>query len=991
MSNKRPKVSVIVPVYNVEKYIRKCLDSILSQTYKNIELIIVNDCSPGNIVDIVNDEYDDDRVQLVNLSKNQGLFRARMAGYEKSVGDYLVFVDGDDNISCDYIRTLVEVAEKNSSDIVLAETVIEEEDGRKFIYNLANDLSFDYLNGRDAFLSFMDQQGDNYMWHIVHSKMFRKSLFDSVSSFYNKINDHIIMCEDIIYSFPLWHRAERVDRARTAYYYYLSNGSSSTKNNSINNLRKSISDITKSFKYVDDYLTKNKASKEIKIKYDYWVNSYAKMWKDRIDWHIKNREDREALLDDIKNFSKDKRMNFKDVEASEFYKLQTEFNPALENDLKKKIIDKNIEIVSFDIFDTLILRPLYEPKDLFRLMDNNFSHIDKKPRTFEFSEMRVESEKLARKTFSDQEDIGIDQIYQILSELYKVEPSTTEKMKTLEVEYEIRLCYQRKTAKELFDLALFLGKKIVISSDMYLPKSAIKTILVNNGYTGYSKVYLSNDLGLTKATGNMFKYITDDLNIDPEKILHIGDNYTSDYKNALSSGLKATMLPRAMEAMNSHTEYFGAPLLDRVLEMDKKSYCMENLGISVVCALTANSFFDNPFSSFNKDSNFNGSPSFIGYFALGMQMFGMVDWMARDLTRKDVQKVVFLARDGYLPKKIFDKFSNELNLGVESDYFHTSRKATIPLVLSLNNNLADLSSFGILRNGNNKNLSPLIPFAKNPDLVENASYKGLDIRTVNEIAENINFEKLKIYVDGFTKEFRSSFSNKTAVFDIGYSGKPSAIFRDIFGVNLETYFMYSNTDEPVRRLGERVNVFGRFKSLGLRELIISEQTPSCVGYQFDNKKKSMRPIFDDNFRITYYERYVISTMQKKALDMIDDLFSFFGDKIDQLYWGDFNLVSMPIDSFFERPTRFDRILYSGLKHEDDIGVGGDVNVLEEFYNNTSTKKSNIQEVDIDSMSRLKRLFFYCVFNRQGLYSKIKQKLPRIYEVIKSVRRRIKNN
>ena len=113
-----PKVSIIVPVYKVEEYLSQCVDSILNQTYKNIELILVDDGSPDNCPKIC-DEYasSDDRVIVIH-KENGGLSDARNTGIKKATGKYLMFVDSDDWIELDTCKVAVETAEKEKADLV---------------------------------------------------------------------------------------------------------------------------------------------------------------------------------------------------------------------------------------------------------------------------------------------------------------------------------------------------------------------------------------------------------------------------------------------------------------------------------------------------------------------------------------------------------------------------------------------------------------------------------------------------------------------------------------------------------------------------------------------------------------------------------------------------------------------------------------------------------------------------------------------------------
>ena len=89
------KVSIVTTAYNVEEYIKKCLDSVLGQTYKNIEVIVVNDCSIDNTSDILK-SFNDERLKVINHKRNMGAGQARKTGIEASTGDYVITIDGDD-------------------------------------------------------------------------------------------------------------------------------------------------------------------------------------------------------------------------------------------------------------------------------------------------------------------------------------------------------------------------------------------------------------------------------------------------------------------------------------------------------------------------------------------------------------------------------------------------------------------------------------------------------------------------------------------------------------------------------------------------------------------------------------------------------------------------------------------------------------------------------------------------------------------------------
>lgn len=112
-------VSIIIPVYNVEKYINRCIDSVLQQSYKNIEVILVDDCSPDNCGKIC-DEYaeKDNRIKVIH-KKNEGVSVARNVGIEIAIGEFIVFVDSDDYIVQDSIELLLLAQQKGDYDLVI--------------------------------------------------------------------------------------------------------------------------------------------------------------------------------------------------------------------------------------------------------------------------------------------------------------------------------------------------------------------------------------------------------------------------------------------------------------------------------------------------------------------------------------------------------------------------------------------------------------------------------------------------------------------------------------------------------------------------------------------------------------------------------------------------------------------------------------------------------------------------------------------------------
>ena len=144
------KISVIIPVYNVEDYIEQCIRSVCASTYRNIEIILVDDESTDKS-GIICDKYADldKRIRVIH-KKNGGVSEARNIGIENSIGDYISFVDGDDYIEVDYIERLINAANDSEAELVIAGFVYEYEGKKKAkkitpeSYNALNDEMWAY-------------------------------------------------------------------------------------------------------------------------------------------------------------------------------------------------------------------------------------------------------------------------------------------------------------------------------------------------------------------------------------------------------------------------------------------------------------------------------------------------------------------------------------------------------------------------------------------------------------------------------------------------------------------------------------------------------------------------------------------------------------------------------------------------------------------------------------------------------------------------------
>lgn len=118
-----PLLSVIIPIYNVAPYLRECLDSVISQTYKNLQIILINDGSSDESEKIAQKYLNDERVELVSV-KNGGLSKARNIGLSQAKGEYIYFMDSDDYISQDFLEEMMQIAESFGAEFVCNDQIV---------------------------------------------------------------------------------------------------------------------------------------------------------------------------------------------------------------------------------------------------------------------------------------------------------------------------------------------------------------------------------------------------------------------------------------------------------------------------------------------------------------------------------------------------------------------------------------------------------------------------------------------------------------------------------------------------------------------------------------------------------------------------------------------------------------------------------------------------------------------------------------------------
>lgn len=211
-----PVISVIVPAYNVEKYIRECLVSLVEQTFRDIEIVVVNDGSTDKTAEII-DEFarKDNRIKVIT-QENQGLSAARNRGIEQARGEYISFVDSDDWVDKDFLEKLYNTIIKYNADISCASAIRKRKNSEKYRFLYKEEKEYTTLKDK---IKICKIPNCCYVWN----KLYKKSLIENI-----KFKKGVYF-EDMLWTPSVLKACERLVTVPDTFYYYRVNKSSIVK------------------------------------------------------------------------------------------------------------------------------------------------------------------------------------------------------------------------------------------------------------------------------------------------------------------------------------------------------------------------------------------------------------------------------------------------------------------------------------------------------------------------------------------------------------------------------------------------------------------------------------------------------------------------------------------------------------------------------------------------------------------------------------------
>lgn len=303
---------------------------------------------------------------------------------------------------------------------------------------------------------------------------------------------------------------------------------------------------------------------------------------------------------------------------------------------------KQHDIISFDVFDTLILRPFSNPTDLFFVVGNKLNYLD-------FERIRREMEwtvRLKAKEQTGSYEVTLEQIY---TELEKQAGIPKDRGIQAEIETEVELCFGNPYMLEVFRYLKDSGKKIICTSDMYLPEQSIRQMVEKCGFEGISEYFVSCEQNASKGNGTLFEKVKKTFGYD-KTYVHVGDHPVSDVEWAKKSGFD--------------TEFY------QNVNISGMPYRAEDMSVITgsVYRGIVNAHIHNGLKCYSQEYE-------IGFIYGGLFVLGYCRWIHEYVRTHEIDKVLFLSRDGDIINQVYTMLYPEESGKDQTEYVYWSRLA----------------------------------------------------------------------------------------------------------------------------------------------------------------------------------------------------------------------------------------------------------------------------------------------------------------------------
>ncbi|MBT0879512.1 HAD-IA family hydrolase, partial [Campylobacter sp. 2018MI01] len=598
---------------------------------------------------------------------------------------------------------------------------------------------------------------------------------------------------------------------------------------------------------------------------------------------------------------------------------------------------RRYDIISFDIFDTLLVRPFLEPTELFDFM-SILIYEEIKIKIPDFKSLRINAEKKAFKKAleSGLGEVTLDDIYNNIDLEVYIKNKYLKYIKELEKRCEFDLLYKRDFVYKIYLEAVKLNKRIIVISDMYLDSIFLFSVLKSNGYDKIDEIYVSSKYKAKKNSGKLFNLVKNKEKKYSDRILHIGDNLKSDIIMAQENQIKAFHVVKPSE---NYIKSFGYSSIWKRDEDRRK------VDINILLSIIGNKLYSDSYQKFDTKSIFNGKLENLGYAAFSLLLLGFIKWLIEEMINDGIDKVYFLSRDGKIMKDAYLLVSKYYKNAPSAEYLLCSRQAINNAKIRTEKDILDLISVDY---ANNMKLYDLFKYRFDIDLnsidsnllkkynfTTNTKITFNDRNTISNFALEIKeliFEVANRNRNAYIKYLDTmGFSNNknSALVDIGYAGTMQESLYQITNIKTSGYYLLTFRDAIYRVKKNGMNIkgyLGNFidrhdtyldfcRHVPLYESLFSSSDSSFVKFvDFNNKLEAIfmkEPLNEKRLKF-------VKSVHNGALCYIQDVLSILREYF--IYLDIEPQKSLRILSiFFKNPNLKDIKMFEDLLFEDAYG------------------------------------------------------------------------
>jgi FMN phosphatase YigB (HAD superfamily) len=317
-------------------------------------------------------------------------------------------------------------------------------------------------------------------------------------------------------------------------------------------------------------------------------------------------------------------------------------------------------LITFDVFDTLIERPFENYENVFALIAPQAFQLTGLPAEV-FVEMRQRARAFAEARRVN-EEVPLLMRYAALCEKAGVPKEHAQVLADYEFETDLSLMQPRKMGAALFELALTMGKRVALISDIYYTSEQVALMLERCGIRGFERLFTSCEVGKLKHSGTLFAVVQETMKVAADNIVHVGDNEHSDVKMAQAAGWTAFHLKSAGDAFKDRS---------------KLSHALKHAHAptqSLLRGLISHKFHDNPKAGLIP-TWCEGDAYRFGYSLAGPIFWGFAQWVLKRAMADGVSHLYFLARDGDIVKQMYDRIAAEVPGAPSAHYLLASRRS----------------------------------------------------------------------------------------------------------------------------------------------------------------------------------------------------------------------------------------------------------------------------------------------------------------------------